>query len=311
MKTLYHISFLLLSNLAVAQLGSEQIQRPKTNLKDFSLVGKIKKIKTSAVDAYHRYATGFLDTEYFNAVGYEFDRNGNMVSRANYLEYGKRLGLYSQETFVYNATNRLIEYSQTIIQNGEEPSRVQDYKLYQYKGDQLLSERYTRSTKTNTTQFQSTFRYDEDLEQITDWVNGVKSNEVNFSYNSNHQLVKTELINFNGSKGLIEYLISDEKGRTIGIEKNIQNRKTYAFAEYGSNSLTLRTTDEAMNVIREGVYRNQELVSLKKKNKESDATLAHFTFEYDYDHYGNWTRCVVSQNGRLVQTLTRQIAYYE
>lgn len=311
MRYYFLILLLGLSNLIFAQINTEQIIKTRTNWQDFGLISKVKSVKVKAVDYYSSQTnTGFLDNEYFNEVQFEFDRSGNLILRANLLEYGNKLGLYSQEDFVYNMQNKLVEYTNTVIQNGEEPARVEAYKLYKYEGSKLLSESYSLQTKTKLTQYHTEFHYDKNLSKIVDFVEGSKSKEVNFVYNLQNQLVKTELIQFNGQKGLTEYLISNEKGKIIAIEKQLNNKRHYVFEDQQSNRIYRRYFDEKMNLSREEVFRNGELIALKKKAKETDAQVSIFEFDYEYDSVGNWMKCVVKKNGANHQILSREIAYY-
>ena len=311
-KMLKHLVFssFLFNSLGFAQIKSEQISAPKTNLADFHLTNNVRFVQIKSVDYYNQQVTtGFLDNEYFNQVEYHFNANGNLINRTNYLEYGNRLGIYSIENYQYNPQNFINQYEKIIVNNGEDPKRVEELKTYSYSNNRLIREDYTHQSKSKKTTYQTLYEYQNNLTKITDQVEQVKNAEVNFTYNPKNELVQSQTTLFNGKKGQTEFLISNEKGQPIAYEKIINNQKTYVFEDYSNHKTTRQYFDNQLNLIKEEVFQNNDLIRLKKKENESQNSLSTFTFDYQYDSFGNWITCLVKRNGSPYQTISRQIKY--
>src|SRR5690606_40214402 len=107
---------------------------------DFQLNGNVESVQTKSDDWKNEQRTsapGFFETENFDSVYLKFDRNGNLILRTNFLDYQGKLGLFDETKFRFNAENQ-IEYQETIlIQNGEEPRKTSQQRIYYYIKNKL------------------------------------------------------------------------------------------------------------------------------------------------------------------------------
>lgn len=297
--------------MANAQMQSKQIPKNTLSIVDFGLIGKVKEMQTKSIETVsNRPATGFFSNEYYNQTVHRFDQNGLLLSKTNFLEYGNRLGVYSEENYHYNRSNQLEEYQKIILNNGEDPRRIEEHKKYQYQNGKLIQEDFVYQSKSNQIRYQTLYTQNKDLQKIVDKTEGANNSETTFLYNGNQNLVKTETTYFNGEKGLVEYFIYDEAGNTIAVERIGKNLRSFGFEDKEKRKETRRFFDANWQLEREEMYNNNELISLKKAEKEGQNFLNTYTFNYQYDSHGNWVKCEVFRDARPWQIIERTISYY-
>ncbi|MDK7374180.1 hypothetical protein QP519_01270 [Weeksella virosa] len=312
-KKKFAVGLFFLSSFCMlhAQMQSKQTPKQALSITDFGLIGKVKEIQTKSIEAISkRAATGFFSNEYYNQTIHRFDYNGLLLYKTNFLEYGNRLGIYSEENYHYNQSNQLTEYQKIILNNGEDPRRVEEQKKYYYQNGQLVQEDFVYQSKSNQIRYQTLYTHDKDVQKIVDKIEGIKNSETVLLYNENQNLVKTETTYFNGEKGLVEYFIYDNSSNPIAVERIGKNLHAFGFEDKERRKETRRFYDANWQLEREEVYNNNELIALKKAEKEGQSFLNIYTFDYQYDSHGNWVKCEVFRDARPWQIIERTIAYY-
>lgn len=314
MKIFLSVSLYIFAvQICIAQELSPNEYEIKTNLKDFSLNGKIQKLVSTAKDVNGHFITlPFLENEYYNQFQLEFNQRGQLTKRTNYLDYNGKIGTYSFVDYTYNTSYLLTTQKTTIVNNGEDPLRVSSLKEYGYnnKGNISVLNEIVKG-KSSASSYQTDFIYSHRLENITTKVDGTIFSKNQFWYNKKGQIIKIENISFDGKKGLTKYYIYDDK-TPIYTEENINNRRNITFINIDTGTKKFQQFDQNQNLKLELVYNNQKNVIEAKAQSfiGGKSILKTYTFSYEFDNYKNWTTCKVVENEKPVYIITRNITYY-
>lgn len=286
----------------------------QSNLNDFNLKGKVRNIESTTYsfsDQSKTVNSGFLDSENFDAIKLNFDKKGNLVSRENYLDYRGKLGLFDKTIYHFNATNQIEKQETTLVQNGEEPKKNSQKKVFFYLKTQLIRIDEFNSGRT-TNQF---------------WV-------INHIYNGGRLKKKEfwmedEIFSTSEFEHRLHNVISEKtfhndgkQGRKISFEydenQNVKNKTTES-----GNEKTIETFLYDRNVLKEHLVKNnkQEIQlreifspdghpsSIEKINYTKNS-LAIYKFEYEFDSQNNWIKCVILENEIPKFKINRTINYY-
>lgn len=286
----------------------------KTSLTSFHLNDKVKSILSTAIDAKGNLTTlPFTENEFYNQVKLEFNMNGNIVKRTNYLDYRNKLAVYSYIDYQYNKSNQIIEQKITVINNYEDPLRIASLKTFDYNSKgKILHLNEIVNSKTSSSNYQTEFIYNlSQLDQVIIKLNQVISSRNQFYYNKKGLLIKDETISFDGKRGMERTYVYDEQ-IPIYQEEEFADRKKITYYDSDNDIIKLQQFDQNKNLNLELVYNSQNnLVQAKVQTFiQGKPILNEYNLSYLLDKKGNWTTCQVSSQGAIQYYIHRTITYY-
>lgn len=176
--------------------------------------------------------------------------------------------------FYYHPDNTL---SSVVVAGGNEK--------YSYKGTLLQKITFVNTKKRETTQ--SSFKYDVNnrlIERI-DYVTGVKGGiKTEYTYDANDNLVSTKVFKVSLPKNttITTYSNGKKQNETI-LNGKLRTTHTYS---YNSNG------------------------NLSKDSIDTNGKTSEITYEYTYDTQGNWITQTQYSDGKIKETIQREIEYY-
>ncbi|WP_455497359.1 hypothetical protein [Coprobacter sp.] len=176
--------------------------------------------------------------------------------------------------YYYHPDNTL---SSVVIAGGNEK--------YSYKGILLQKITFINTKKRETTQ--STFKYDENsrLTERTDYPAGIKGGiKTQYIYDANDNLISTKSFKVSTPKNttITTYSNGKKQNETI-LNGKLKTIHTYS---YNSNG------------------------DLSKESIDTNGKISTTTYEYTYDPQGNWTTRIQYNDGKIKETIQREIEYY-
>ena len=314
MKNLILLLVLLFPCLNFAQEITTDEYQPKVNLQDYKLNGKVEKITSAAFNLNNNTTTlPFLDNEFYNQIDLEFNKKGQLTKRTNYLDYQSKLAIYSFTENFYDHKNRIDQQKTTVINNGEDPLRIASLKNFTYdnKGN-LINITEELKGKNSASSYQTDFIYSPKLTEIITKHNHEILSRNQLSYHKNGSLAKEESIAVNGKKGLKKYYIYDEK-IPIYLEENNNGKKQITFVDINDKTSAFQQFDQNQNLQFELVKdQNNLIVSAKKQTFINGKPIINvYNLSYQFDDFGNWILCDITQNKTLKYHIKRTIVYYK
>lgn len=283
------------------------------HLHDFKLNGNVQSLESTSYSFSQTKTSpsGFLDSELYDKIKLDFDRNGNLVSRENYLDYQGKLGLFDKTVYQFNSHNQIEKQETTLIQNGEEPKKISQRKLLYYLGDRLIRTDEFNFGRT-TDQFwvinyiyiggrlkKKVFWMDDKIFSVTEFEHrlykiisettihndGKKGQKINFEYDDN-QRIKNKTTEAGNEKMTESFLYEKDHLK----EHIIKNKQQEVQLKETFNSFGLPVLIEKIN------YNTNSLTAYK--------------FEYEFDLQNNWINCVILEDGTPRYKIIRKINYY-
>ena len=308
-------TLLLSTIICVSNVNAQEIKTqdflPLTELKDFQLKGNVHEIVSTVKDTKGNTTTlPFVDHEYYDQIKYEFDAKGKLAKKTNYLDYRRKLGVYSFTDYSYS-NGKVNQQITTVLNNGEDPKRIASDKqfIYNSKG-QILNITEKVKSKTSSTSYQTDFDYQSNLNQVSTKTDGVLSSKNQLSYNKKGQLIKEETLSFDGKKGLVKYFVYDGN-QPIYQEELVNKSTSITFLDASSNQTKYQQFDANQNLKLEITKdKNNEIIAIKNQTfSNGKPQLNSYTISYTYDAVGNWTKATINQDNQLKYIISREITY--
>lgn len=280
---------------------------------DFQLNGNIESVQTKSgvwENEAKTSASGFFETEDFDSVFLKFDRKGNLVLRKNFLDYQGKLGLFDETKFQFNAESQ-IEFQETeLIQNGEEPWKISQRKIYYYIENQLARIDEFNSGRTTDQFWVTNFIYEGGrLKRKDFWME-----DKIFSYSKfAHRLMKItkeETFHNDGKLGkTIDYGF-DENAKLILKSAHSGNEYFEETFEYEKGKLARKTISENKNIIQIEKFNSLGLPLEIQKFNYQKKKMDVYRFKFEYDSHDNWINCVILVNQTPQLKIKRKIKYH-
>lgn len=281
---------------------------------EFDLRGSVKEIRSTTYPSVNLNSTevsGFLDSELYNSIYLKFDPVGKILLRENYLDYRGKLGLYDRSEFFYNSIGKLEKLETQLIQNGEEPKKISQRKIYYYIANQMVRWDEFNFGKTNSQQWVVNSEYNRHLlSKRIYWMEDEIFSYTQYQYDSQENLQLETTFHNDGRKGLVvEYSYKNnlirKKMKLLGNEKEIQ---TFI---YDKDQLIRTELSNQSGIISEIKFYDQQgfLYKLHKFNHTTQQEDI-FQFQYEIDPYNNWIACKILKNNHHEFTIQRTITYF-
>lgn len=285
-----------------------QIQR-----NDFQLNGNVESVQTKSIHWENESKTSaseFFETENFDSVYLKFDPNGNLILRKNFLDYQGKLGLFDETKFRFNAENQ-IEYQETIlIQNGEEPRKTSQQRIYYYIKNKLARIDEFNSGRTTNQFWVTNFIYEGGrLKRKDFWMEDKVFSYSEFAHRLT-KITKEETFHNDGKPGkTIDYGFN-ENAKLILKSTNSGNEHLEETFEYNGEKLVTKTFFENKKAVRVEKFNPSGLPNEIQKYNYRKGKMDVYQFKFEYDSYGNWINCVILINQTPRLNIKREIKYY-
>lgn len=312
MNRILLLASLLFSSMVSAQLMTPNEYAVKTMASEFLLKGKIESVLIQSEDVEGKSTNiPMLSNEYYSQILLQFNSNNQLTKVTNYLNYQKKIGVYSEIDYSYNAQKLLSEQKTTVYNNNEDPTLVTSEKTFLYTPQKQLQElKSVVRSKTSTANYSSQFVYANSLlQKVISFTEKSKSAENNYKYNKRNQLISDEVTNFDGKIGKRKYYIYDGQHAVyqeelIGRDQRIivmdQDQKIKTYQRY--NAQKKKEVEVKFND-------NEDIIEVTKNNFRGTNSFSTYIMNYAYDQQHNWVACDVLEGQRLIYRITRTITY--
>jgi hypothetical protein len=283
---------------------------------DFGLLGNVESMQTitkSYQNPSRTEVSGFLDSEMFDSISLKFDRRRNVTFRENYLDYRGKLGLFDRTILQVNSNKMIEKLETTLIQNGEEPRKISQRKIYYYKGAQLLRMDEFNSGRTSDQFWVTNYVYQgNQLVEKVVWMEDEVFTRIKLEYNQRNRMGVEKSFSNNGQLGKRTEFEYNNSGDLIKKMTQLGNEKTIeAFIYDNDLKRKYQVVDSSGKILQEETYTEQGWINrVQKKNHQRNS---EDTFEFDYkiDSMNNWIECTVYKNKIPEFTIKRIIKYYK
>lgn len=283
---------------------------------DFGLLGNVSSMQSvtkSLKNSNSTEVSGFLDSEMYDSISLKFDRRRNVVWRENYLDYRGKLGLFDRTILQVNANRMLEKLETTLIQNGEEPRKISQKKIYYYKGAQLIRMDEFNSGRTSDQFWVTNYVYNgNQLAEKVVWMEDEIFSRIKNEYNSRNRISAEKTFSNNGQMGktvVMEYNSSgdiEKKLTQLGNEKTIET-----FVYLNDTLHRYQKMDQKGQLTREETYHELGWPTQIRQVNYQNNQLDIFDFEYKLDSMMNWVECTIYKNHKPEYVLTRTITYFK
>lgn len=304
--SLFRLSLVLLSGILFAQNKATH----------FGLWGNVESMQTVTKSYHHPSRTevsGFLDSEMYDSISMKFDRRRNVIFRENYLDYRGKLGLFDRSILQVNANRMPEKLETTLIQNGEEPRKISQRKIYYYKGAQLIRMDEFNSGRTSDQFWVTNYVYKgTQLVEKWVWMEDEIFSRVKMEYNDRNRLAAEKTFSNNGQLGKKIEFEFNSSGDLIKKMTQLGNEKTFETFVY-DNDLKKKylVLDSSGKVLHEEMYNELGWISQVRKKNHQRNSEDFYEFEYKIDSMNNWTECTIKKNQIPEFKIIRNIKYYK
>lgn len=283
---------------------------------DFGLLGNVSSMQSITKSIHNPNQTevsGFLDSEMYDSISLKFDRRRNVIWRENYLDYRGKLGLFDR-TIVQLNSNRMIEQLETtLIQNGEEPRKISQRKIYYYKGAQLLRMDEFNSGRTSDQYWVTNYVYQGNqlMEKVV-WMEDEIFSRIKNEYNSGNRISAEKTFSNNGQlskKVEFDYNSSGDLEKKLTQLGNEKTNETFLY----ENDLKKKyqKLDRLGQIIREETYNDYGWQTRIQQVNYKTNQVEIIDFEYKLDHMNNWIECKIYRNQVPEFIIRRTITYFK
>lgn len=282
---------------------------------DYELIGNVESL-SSVTKIYNNPSktgvSGFLDSEQFDSIYLKFNQAKYLTVRENFLDYRGKLGIFDRTTYQYNASRQIEKQETSLIQNGEEPRKVSQRKIFYYLKNRLIRVDEFNSGRTSDQYWVANSVYTNNrLKEKVFWMDDAIFSTTFYEFDDNYNAVSEKTVSNNGQQGLNIIYQNNYAGEPEKIIQRTGNKESVKMIEYGLNYLAQITEkDENGNIVKlTKFYPNGRIFEVQKfnlNNKKIDV----YRFEYEYDLNNNWTNCIVSKNQISVYIISRKIRYF-
>lgn len=303
-------NFFLLWLVGFSQLWAQQ----KTT--DFGLIGPIKSVQsvTYLLDfPKNTTASGFLDSQNFDSIYWQFDRQRNLILQENFLDYRGKLGLFDQTVYQINPQNQLEKSVTTLIQNGEEPRKIAQKKVYYYLANRVIRIDEFNSGKNTDQYWVINLSYGtQGLHQKVYWMEDEVFSETKLKYNHKNHLLEELTYGNNGHLTHQKTYENNNFGLPLHIRFGQPKKLNTEKITYGTKYLTEKQVYDDMGaLILTEKYNDQgEIAEIHQLNYQTRQTDV-YQFKFQKDPKNNWIVCEISKNGRPTFVIKRKINYFK
>lgn len=286
----------------------------QNHLDDFKLQGNVKDMESTTYLISGDSKTnpsGFLDSEMYDAMILNFDNKGNIISRENYLDYQGKLGLFDKTVYQYNFNNKIEKQETTLIQNGEEPRKTSQKKIFYYLGDKLIrTDEYNFGRTTDQFWVINHIYLGGRLKKKEFWMEDEIFSVSEFEHRL-YNIISEKTIHNDG-----------KHGQKVSYEFN-ENQKIANKTTESGNESVIETFLYDSDVLKEHIVKNQKqgiqlretfnpegLPLLIEKINYTKNSLTPYKFQYEFDFQNNWINCVILENEIPKFKIIRKINYY-
>lgn len=280
------------------------------------LVGKVKSLHSVTRPLANPSITepsGFLDSERFDSIALTFDAYQHLILEENFLDYRGKLGIFDRTVYWYNPQHKIEKLETTLIQNGEEPRKISQRKIFYYINKRLVRMDEFNSGRTTDQHWVVNSVYENDqLQEKVFWMDDAVFSRSEFKMTPyNDVLSETSFYNDGRMGRSVNYSYYPDGLLAKITSKTAHGNETETF-EYHAVYVKkhLKTDQHGQLLFTEFYDENGRLTEIRKYNyrtKDFDV----FNFQFVYDHHNNWTSCDISKNNQLHYRITRTISYFE
>lgn len=256
--------------------------------------------------------SGFLDSELFDSIYVKFDRKRNQVLRENYLEYRGQLGIYDRTVYQFNPQNQIEKQETTLIQNGEEPRKISQRKIYYYLKNQLQRVDEFNSGRTSDQFWVTNWVYDRGkLKEKVTWMEDEIFSRNVYSWTDFHEILQEKSFSNNGSVLKTRDFFYSADRFLEKIKNYTGNETIIETFEYHNHVKTFsKIENQKGEILKKEKYNERgwvkEIQSFNHLVKQTDV----YQFEYTLDQQKNWIECVIRKNNIPLYSIKRKIKYY-
>lgn len=302
-------SILWLCLLAVSPIFGQQ------RTTDFALVGPVENVQsvTIALNVGKTAASGFLDSQNFDSIYWQFDRQRNLIVQENFLDYRGKLGIFDRTIYQINPQNQLEKSETTLIQNDEEPRKIAQRKTYYYLGNRLIRMDEFNAGRNADQYWVTNSVYDaKGLQKKVFWMEDEIFSYTDFTLDHfQHPWQELTYAN-NGQLTHQKVYENNRLGLPLRIRYGHPQKMNVEKLSYGAKYLAEKQVyDEAGVLIRTEQYGAQgqieEIHQLNYNTRQTDV----YRFEFQKDPMNNWIFCEISKNGQPSYVIKRKIKYFK
>lgn len=287
----------------------------QNRLGDFHLNGKIKSLESTTYLMNGNSQTtvsGFLDSEFYDAIKLKFNHNGNLISHENYLDYRGKLGLFDKTSYQYNPENQLEKQQTTLVQNGEEPTKISQLKKYYYLGEKLVRMDEFNFGRTTNQVWVVNYKYsNQNLIEKEFWMEDeIFSKEIH-TYDLTNKLDFVQTVHNDGKRGQKILYQYDERRNLKNKITETGNEKESESFEYDKDVLKSRTLKDIRGevLLREILFPSG-LPAVVEKIHYAKNSFSKYEFKYEFDAQNNWINCLILEDEMPKFRIVRTITYY-
>lgn len=274
------MKYALLLGILISFSGTILTAQPSKD----SLKPKMKWVKKAIYrvrDGELKNRDSLFDSELYSYVAY--NKNGYPIEFINYFTNGS---VYSKTVLDRNEKGDIQKATKKSA-SGE----LVNYWIYEYDSNGNTTEIKTYDAENNITEIQS-YKYDENGNniEITIKTPSINIRRYEFEYNADNKVIKESKYKPDGS---------------------LRNTSIISYDKNGNESIVIKTSPEGLFVKVVSEYDERNNLIMEKSFDKHSQLKRQISFEYVYDHNGNWITNKRSINGKLNMVCERQIEYYE
>lgn len=280
---------------------------------DFRLTGKVESLQSVTkiyTNPTKTEPSGFLDSERFDSVYMKFDKQRNLILRENFSDYRGKLGLFEQTIYQFNSQNQIEKLETTLVQNGEEPRKISQRKVFYYLKNQLIRTDEFNSGRTTNQFWVTNFIYEGGrLKRKDVWMDDEIFSKLEFE-NRLMKVTSEKTFHNDGKLGkTIDYKY-DENAKLILKSTKSGNERTDETFEYENAKLITHTIQNNDKVILKEILNADELPKEIQKFNYTTQKFDLHQFKFEYDSQNNWINCLILENQIPKFIIKRIINYY-
>lgn len=282
---------------------------------DFGLVGKVKSVQSVTKmynDSRKTTTSGFLDSEQFDSVFLKFDLKRNLILKENFLDYRGRLAIFDRTKYRYNPQNQIEELVTTLIQNGEEPQKTSQRKVYYYLKNQMIRmDEFNYGRTSNQYWVVNSVYNSGKLKEKVFWMEDEIFSRSEFEFDWNNNPLSEKTYHNNGNLGKTLLYENNSSGLPVKISTHSGNSTSKESFIYGPSYLLEYILTDAKGIVLESDnYDEEGMISVAKRWNHSRGIHDIYSFNFDRDSNNNWIRCEISKNNVPMYQIIRKINYY-
>lgn len=301
-------------NLVLLFIGTLVLSQNRTS--DFGLLGKVESLQsitTSYNNPNQNVVSGFLDSEQFDSIYLKFDRRRNLILKENFLDYRGRLGIFDRTTYAYNPQNQIEKLETTLIQNGEEPRKISQRKIYYYlKNQQIRMDEFNFGRTTDQFWVMNSIYEEGNLKEKVFWMEDKIFSRTKYEFDWNNNPVSEKTFHNNGKGGKAIHYENNKSGLPVKLTTSSGRLKIIDTYSYGPHYVSQHLKmDETGKVIFSETFSENGMISVIKKVNHVSGLQDIYGFKFEFDNSNNWISCEISKNSSPVYLINRKIKYYK